>query len=70
MIAPIQKTEHGETELLPIKGLGSSVIGTETYPVHYQRRSINTNLGTNPLIYSAVLPARYARTMEGQSLWE
>lgn len=70
MITPIQKTDHGETEVLPIKSLGSSVIGTETHPVHYQRRNINTNLGTNPLIYSAVLPERYARTMEGQSLWE
>ena len=69
-ITPIQNTDHGETELLPIKSLGSGVVVTETYSVHYQRRNINTNLGTNSLTYSAVLPARYARAMEGQNLWE
>jgi hypothetical protein len=36
----------------------------------YQRRSVNTNLATNPLIYNGDLSARNSDAVMAQSVWE
>ena len=55
------------TEPSPLSPLHSKVFGAESYSAHDQRRNVNNNPATNPVMYSGVLPARYARAMVTQS---
>ena len=53
-----------ETSALP-----SIIFATERYFAGYQKRKVNTNPATNPLIYNDVQPASYACAMLAQSLF-
>lgn len=66
---PTQHIQHGEFKVgsyLDPSTLCSSIFGRERYPEGYQKRNINTNPATKPLIYNAVLPAKYSRAMMEQ----
>ena len=44
--------------------------GAGGYPVHYQKRNINSNPATKSSVYNGVLPTRSDSAMVAQSLWE
>jgi hypothetical protein len=47
----------------------NSVYGIGKYSAHYQKRNLNINLATNPLIFNDVLSVRYAGTRVAQKSW-
>ena len=50
--------------------LCASIVGIGRYSVGYHKRNGNTKQTTDLFIYSGVLPAKYAKAMVTQSLWE
>lgn len=58
-----QADSYVEPPLIP-----GNIFGIENISAFHQRRNANVNPATSPLIYTALLPERYASSMLGQSL--
>ena len=48
----------------------TNICSAGRYSAYYQRRKVNANPATNPLIYNSDLLARYTSARVAQSLWE
>ena len=65
-----QLTGHREAELVPTQCLHHYMLTSMLQEgTLHTAKGVNTNLATNPVIDSGVLPARYASSMKAQSLW-
>lgn len=65
-----QLTGHREAELVPTYCLHPYLLTSILQEgILHTAKGVNTNLATNPAIYSGVLPARYVSSMMAQSLW-
>lgn len=64
-VTPIQLIKKGQSS-----PLCTSVFGIGRCSECYQRRNANTKSVIKPLIYSDVLPAKFAGAVVAQSVWE
>jgi hypothetical protein len=65
---PMQLIKHGAC--LELSSLWTDDHGTGKHSACYQRRNVNVNPATNPLIYNGGLPESYAGTIMAQNLWK
>lgn len=50
--------------------LHANIFGTGSYYAYYQRENINTNTVTDSLIFTGVLPGKYAHSVGAQIMWD
>ena len=69
---PTQLIKHGEVQLVPTESFHHCTQGSfvQEGTLSATKGETHTNPAANPLSYNGVLPARYARAMVAQSLWE